>query len=587
MDFGLAVLSGQATTGQVAGTPAYMAPEQLAGDLATPQSDLFGLGVVLYELFVGRALFPVRTFEGRLSVGHNARSAGIALQDVDTAVEGIIRSCLSDAPADRPASAQAIADTLTRHDASTTSLRDDTQRRTASLAVLPFANTSRDPEEEYFSDGLAGEIINALAHIPGLQVIARTSSFAFKGKHEDVRQIANTLGVTYVLEGSVHRIGGRLRVTAHLVQAANGAQTWSDRYNREVADVFAVQDEIATAIASALSVSIPRAAEGASRPHEPSLPAYDAYLKGVYHLPTRLVTDPTRIKRAVEFFRQASVLDPDWSPPHASLAYLYFSFWQMGIPSPEPMLGPARVEAEHALALTPSDSTSNAVMGALAASYDYDWDEANRRFRRALTSGSLAPTVHDLYARFYLSPLGQFDAAIEHQQRAIARDPLHLWWRVRLLPLLIYGGRYEQAILESSRVMEFESDSFIVQLSIASARIFQGAVTEARAAAEEACRFLPWSETAKGLLAGILVQAGERERAQALLDSNTTPAFAGRIYYHVLAGENDAALDWYERAAEQRLPVATELASAIFLQSVRSTPRWLGIARRLNLPSAR
>src|SRR5204863_10207447 len=149
-------------------------------------------------------------------------------------------------------------------------------------AVLAFANMSADPENEYFGDGLAEEIINALTHVPGLKVIARTSAFAFKGKHEDVRRIADTLGVAHVVQGSVRKAGNRIRVTAQLIAAADGSHLWSERYDREMADVFAVQDEIATAIATALKVTL----SGTSTPlrrHNPNLPSYEHYLKALYY----------------------------------------------------------------------------------------------------------------------------------------------------------------------------------------------------------------------------------------------------------------------------------------------------------------
>ena len=184
-----------------------------------------------------------------------------------------------------------------------------------SIAVLPFANMGRADDDEYFSDGLADEIINALTQVAGLKVIARTSAFAFKGKNEDVRRIAEALGVTNVLEGSVRRVGNRLRVTAQLIHAADGTHLWSQRYDREMTDVFAVQDEIAQAIAGTLQIKL-TLKPATARAFEPNLPAYEAFLRG-RHQSYKLSAEAHA--RAEEYFKQAIALDPLWAAPHAYL----------------------------------------------------------------------------------------------------------------------------------------------------------------------------------------------------------------------------------------------------------------------------
>jgi TolB-like protein len=464
----------------------------------------------------------------------------------------------------------------------------DSRSDAPSIAVLPFANTSHKTEQEYFADGLAGEIISALTQIPGIKVTARTSAFAFKGRNDDVRKIAEVLGVAYVLEGTVQRVDARLRVTAHLVRAADGTQLWSQRYDRDLSDVFAVQDEIATAIAVALSVTLPRA-EDISRRHEPSLPAYEAYLKGRHHIPSR----PTSVAegreattRGITFLKQAISLDPDWAEPHNALGQLYFFLAHMGAGALDEMISLVRAEAQRASAIDRADPNSKALLAAVAASYDYDWNEANGLFRSAFVSESLPPAVHDLFAVFYLSPLGQFDAAIAQNANAIARDPLHLLWRVRHLTILICAGMYERAIRDALNILEFENHSFLARFAIAQAHFFQGALREARIAAEDAYRLAPWSPSAAGFLAGVLTHTGESDRAGALIDAIPPTAPAGRIYFHAVQSDTDGALDWYERAVERRHPIATELASAHFLKELRASPRWPTVARALNLPAA-
>ncbi|HEX6214549.1 MAG TPA: protein kinase, partial [Vicinamibacterales bacterium] len=271
LDFGVARLTSddsdatRTIAGEVNGTPAYMSPEQAAAKPLDARSDVFSFGAVLYELLAG-----TRAFTG----DSTAQILSAVLRDdpspleAPAAVQQIVKRCLAKDPERR---FQTMADV--RHALQhLTAARADV---TASIAVLPFANLSPNADDEYFSDGLSEEIINALTRVPGLKVIARTSAFAFKGKNEDIRRIARTLGVTLVLEGSVRRAGGRLRVTAQLVDAADGAHRWSQRYDREMSDIFAVQDDIAAAIAGALKLQLAPPSER----RMPSLPAYEAYLR--------------------------------------------------------------------------------------------------------------------------------------------------------------------------------------------------------------------------------------------------------------------------------------------------------------------
>ncbi|MHC5025049.1 MAG: protein kinase domain-containing protein, partial [Planctomycetota bacterium] len=276
LDFGLAkqAMAGKDETetsaGTIAGTAAYMSPEQARGDTLDQRSDIFSLGALLYELLAGRRPFPGSSIAETLS--------GI-LRDEPRAFEAppelarIVQRCLRKPREERFASMADLRAALERAHLATDR---------ASIAVLPFANMSRDAADEYFSDGLGEEIINSLVKVPGLRVIARTSSFAFKGQHKDIREIAGVLGVTNVLEGSVRRAGDRIRVTAQLVAASDGSHLWSERYDRQMEDIFTMQDEIAAAIASALELRF--APQPTERPRrQPNLQAYEAYLRYRHH----------------------------------------------------------------------------------------------------------------------------------------------------------------------------------------------------------------------------------------------------------------------------------------------------------------
>jgi TolB-like protein len=263
--------------GRILGTVAYMSPEQAQGKPADARSDIFSFGLVLYEMLSGK-----RAFSG---------DSNYALMDAivkkeppplkaSSALEKIVKRCLQKNPADRYQRMSELKVELVKATAKKSTVSSEESQ--PSIAVLPFVNMSGDKEQEYFSDGLAEEIINALTKIQGLLVIARTSAFAFKGKQEDIRKIAESLGVANILEGSVRKSGNRIRVTAQLIEASKGVHLWSERYDRDLTDVFAIQDEIATAITGALQVKLSMEPAIQKR-REPKPAAYETYMKARYH----------------------------------------------------------------------------------------------------------------------------------------------------------------------------------------------------------------------------------------------------------------------------------------------------------------
>jgi serine/threonine protein kinase len=275
LDFGLAKFPAtdsdftKTVEGTVMGTAPYMAPEQARGEPLDERSDIFSFGAVLYEMVSGKQAFSgVSAAEVMSAV---LRDEPERLRN-SAALSAIVMRCMRKTPGER-------FQTMAEIKVALETISEKPAQLQPSIAVLPFANMSRDADDEYFSDGLADEIINALTQVAGLKVIARTSAFAFKGKNEDIRRIAEALGVTSVLEGSVRRAGNRLRVTAQLIHAADGTHLWSQRYDREMTDIFAVQDEIAAAIAGSLQVKL-TGKPVTTRTSEPNLPAYEAFLRG-------------------------------------------------------------------------------------------------------------------------------------------------------------------------------------------------------------------------------------------------------------------------------------------------------------------
>src|SRR5713101_3537536 len=291
--------------------------------------------------------------------------------------------------------------------------------RQPSIAVLPFSNLSADRENEYFGDGLAEEIISALGHIPRLKVTARTSAFAFRGKEQDIRGIAEMLGVSNILEGTVRRGGGRIRVTAQLINAEDGCHLWSDRFDREITDVFAIQDEIARSIAVALEVKL-GVGPALLRRHTPNLPAWEEFLKGRYY--AAKVT-PQSIVRARQCFEEAIALDPVFAMAWNQLGRVFTLLAGLGLLEGREAIPLARSAAHKALEIDPSLREAQAVLGNIAATYDYDWEEAGRRFGLAMAREPVPPDVRCNYGFFYLLPVGRARDAVNEYRRALEEDP--------------------------------------------------------------------------------------------------------------------------------------------------------------------
>jgi TolB-like protein/Tfp pilus assembly protein PilF len=448
-----------------------------------------------------------------------------------------------------------------------------------SIAILPFANMSPGPDDEYFSDGLAEEITHALAHVPGLKVTARTSAFAFRGREQDLTRIAEALRVRTILEGSVRRSGSRVRVTAQLINAADGYHLWSERYDRELTDVFAIQDEIAQSIVSALQVKL----DWTPPKFKPKFPAYEALLQGRHH---RQKFTPDAHARAKECFEQAIALDPSYAAPHAELGMSYLWLAQ-GL---SPMIEVAdliRAEAQKALELDPSESGPNFLLGAVAAAYDYDWEASATYFEKAMNGNSASSDARYAYAGYYLQPLRRSQEAVEQMQRAVELDPLNVAWRAMLAFHLSTAGMHDRGFEEVRKGLAINENHWVANVVIAEAYLLAGKLPEALAAAERAYSARPYSNT-RGLLAATLVRIGEKDRATSLIrEGGDSPRpIWGSVLYHVLCLKIDAAADCYEEMIRQREPAAVNLVGSPAIQPLRESPRWPKLARMMNLPAS-
>jgi eukaryotic-like serine/threonine-protein kinase len=579
LDFGVARLTSddpgatRTVAGDVMGTPAYMSPEQAAAKPLDARSDVFSFGAVLYELLAG-----TRAFAG----DSTAQVLSAVLRDDPTpfdapaALQQLVKRCLAKDP-DRRFQTMADVKYALQH------LTPASADVAASIAVLPFANLSADRENEYFGDGLAEEISNALAQVDGLKVIARTSAFSFKGKNEDVRHIADALGVTNVLEGSVRRAGDRIRVTAQLITAADGSHLWSERYDRPITDVFAMQDEIASAITTALKGKL--GGEHASpRHYTPRLPAYESFLRGRAHL-TQFTPDAW--SRAKGLFERAIALDEEYADPHAELALGLFICGMHGIRPMREVAPFVRAEVDRALALNPSDLRPRFLSGAIALVHDYDWKAAETHFAASMSATDVSGHARWIYASLYLRGLGRFEESAAEMGRAVQQDPLNATWHAIWAAHLLDAKQFDQAIDEGLRAIELEPNYFVAQHLLGEAYWASGKRKEAISAFERAYQVAPWNAVAVAWFAVALWQRGDTARAEQLIDEtgDSPLPFWGRVVYHLLTSDLDAAADWYERMIDARDPFALVYARASIVEPLRGHHRWPELAARMKLPA--
>jgi len=480
-DFGIGkALSGGKSitqTGMFVGTPSYISPEQAAGETSLDgRTDLYSLGCVLYEMLAGEPPFTGATAQIIISKRFASPIPKVrAARDVPEAIDEAVTRALARTPADRFSSAADFIDALTvsRDSAKGTGATPPDSPKAPSrpkaIAVLPLANMSADPENEYFSDGMTEEIINALAKVPGLHVASRSSCFSFKGKTVDIREVGEKLGVSTVVEGSVRKIGNRIRITAELISVENGYHLWSETYDRQLEDVFAIQDEIARAIVDALKVRLSGENEQLVVPAK-NLEAYNLNLKAryLYHRGD----SEASLKKSLDFSQQVLLLEPGYARAYATMADSWCALADDFL-APDDAYPRAKAAATRALQLEPDLPEALTALGKILGWYEWDFANAVRTLRRAV---ALSPNNGD--AHFGLSSVlpavGQLGEAITVMRRALVLDPLDPAYSRWIARFLLYAGDYSGAIAQGEKIAELGQEYYLAYLDIGSAHLAQG-----------------------------------------------------------------------------------------------------------------
>jgi TolB-like protein len=450
----------------------------------------------------------------------------------------------------------------------------------ASIAVLPFANLSGDRDDDYFGDGLADEITNALTQIAELKVIARTSAFAFKGRNEDIRKIAETLGVSTVLEGSVRRAGTHIRVAAQLIHAADGAHLWSKRYDSEIADIFALQDEISADIANQLKFRL------TARKHSThNVAAYEAFLEGRFHM---YKFTPDGFRKALECFERAVAIDPEYARAHTGIAEYYLGTVMDYMACPLEMLPKAKDAALRAVNLDESDAEAHAALGEATAMLHYDWPAAKQHFQRACQLNFHAH-VRMRYSFWYLIPHERLQEAETEADYLIQQDPILLLGRTAKAIPLFLGRAYEQAAENCLRALEIDPRFVYALYFLVQIRACQRRLGEAFVCAEQLMQILGNSYVSLSSLGLAHAASGDGGAANRVArEIESLPGGAeicptGIASIHALLGENAAAFEWMERAIEYRDPRVLWMKTLPWLDSLRTDPRYPGLLQKLNL----
>jgi serine/threonine-protein kinase len=595
-DFGIGkALSGGGSltqTGMAVGTPAYMSPEQASGDSEVDgRSDLYSLACVLYEMLAGEPPFTGPTAQAVIAKRFVSPIPKLRVtRDVPEAVDDAVTRALSRTPVDRFPTAADFAEALRQisqeagagpHRTPTESQKSSPAQK--SIAVLPLANMSADPENEYFSDGMTEEIINALSKVPGLQVASRTSCFAFKGKEVDVRQAGEKLGVTSLLEGSVRKVGNRIRITAQLVSVENGYQLWSETYDRQLEDVFAIQDEISRAIVDALKLRLGSTTDQLVVPTK-NIEAYNLYLKGRFFF--NRFTEPG-LRKSLDFYQHVLLQEPGYARAYAGMADCWCALADDWV-APDDAYPRAKAAASRALQHDPELAEAMTSLGKVLCWYEWDFAGAEQQLRRAVSNSPNYAEAHWAFGSA-LPAVGLLAEAIEEVRKALVLDPLYPQYSRWISRFLLYAGDYAGAITQSHKTLELNQDYFQAYLDIGSALLAQG----------QPDRALEWYRKGQGLESSVrsydafIVRAlgvlGRRDEAEAIMSRLDEESRQQYVRAEVMAmgfaalSDFDRAFDCLERAFQARSGGLIYLHLDPGYAPLRADPRFGDLVRRIGL----
>jgi serine/threonine protein kinase/Flp pilus assembly protein TadD len=636
LDFGIAKLSerapqkaetdaptliqSQTTPGMILGTANYMSPEQARGLEVDARSDIFSLGVVLYEMIAARPPFSGDTISDVIAsiLKSEPKPLGELVKNVPPELEWSINKALDKNRDERYQTIKGFLGDLKRlrqrlefetelkrggnsnfisaERQTTLVLSKDSLARPArktrkaidSLAVLPLVNAGDDPNAEYLSDGITECIINSLSMLPKLRVVPRSTVFRYKGKQTDLQEIGNELGVRAICAGRIVQINDSIIVKTELVDIANEAHLWGEQYRRTITDIFTLVEEIAEDISEKLKLKLTgEQKKQLAKRYTENTEAYQFYLKGRYFVTSKRTEE--WIKKGIEYFQKAIDLDPNYALAFSGIADAYgFLASSTGGWSPRKGYPLAKAAAQKALEIDEALGEAHCSLGFSHLLYDWNWKEAEREFKRAIELSPSYASAHDGYG-FYLKAVGRFDEAIEKGKQVQRLDPLSPFAHVSLGYAYYFARDYDKAIEECSKALELDKYSTSAYRNLGLAYLQQGDLDGAIAALNKAVTFSGGGPAFESYLGFACALAGKQTEALEVLAN--LQEIAGRQYVSAYSvamiylglGDTDKTFEWLEKAFEERSGYLPFLKVEPMVDSLRSDPRFHDLLRRINL----
>ncbi len=589
MDFGIALTQNAApdddrltVAGHTLGTPHYMSPEQASGETELDaRSDVYSLACVLFELLTGSPPFNGPNAQSVIAKRFTETAPAIRRfrPTVPDAIEQAIKRALKRNPEDRFASCGDFAEALARPAHSESPL--------PSVAVLPFLNLSPDPENEFFADGVTEDVIAQLSKIRGLKVISRTSIMRYKKREQNLREIADTLGVATLLDGSVRRAGGQVRIVAQLIDAASDHPLWSETYDRKLTDIFAIQSDVALEIASALEAGLsPAERKRIHREPTASVAAYQAYLQGRFWY-SRYTAEG--IRKGIEYFDQAIEADPQYALAHVGLAMAYTEVavgqgWDFV--RADEAYRRAYAAALAAIAIDPDLGEARSALALLKFTREYDWEGAEAEFKVALELSPGSADIYDYYG-WLCGSLERWDEALALVTRAQELDPL--MHRSDVASTLLRAGRYDEALESAKQAVVFDPQHGRSNSTLGWALFKLGKIDEGLASIERAVDLNPGNTMYLAQLGEAYALAGQRSRAHDVLRQLEEMAKARYVSpYHVSyvytgLGDHIRAIELLEQARAEHSGSVYGIKGSFLFTPLRTHPRFKALLATMNL----
>jgi serine/threonine-protein kinase len=584
-DFGialaLAAVAGDRLTesGLALGTPEYMSPEQSFGEQEVDgRSDVYSLGCVLYELLAGEPPYSGPTAQSVITkrMVDPVPSVRRLRPTVPVGVDRALMKAMAQAAADRFPSAAAFAEALTAPGAA--------RPKSPVVAVLPFLNLSPDPDNEYFVDGITEDVIVNLSKVRTLDVISRASVMPFKTRQQGPREIGARLNAGTLLDGSVRRIGNRVRIVVQLIDAETEQHLWGETYDRELDDIFAIQADVALQIVAALRAELsPEEESRVLKESARDVQAYQLYLQG-RHSVVRFTTEG--LLQGIHFFEQAIARDPRYALAYTSMAMAYTELGEGGSMEPAVVYPKARDAVTTALAIDPGLADAHCALAQLKVVWEFDWAGAERAFKQALALRPGHADAYDLYGRM-CAALGRFDEALSLTRRAQELDPeTH---RSDVANALLRAGRFEESVAAATHCIGTDPYYDRGHATLGWAYFKNGSVEKGLASLRRAVSLSPDNSQWLAQLGQALALAGRAEEARGIIGQLETMALQRYVSpYHVAyvytgLGDYETAIDWLERAQKERAGAVYGMGASFLFTPLRSHPRFIAILKTMNL----